>query len=142
MSAPTPKEVRKFFDTFFDLLERKKIFSWDMDTLTAGLASGMWRTFESDTAGHELLATLPRERLRLLLKPIEELKWTKRRYATALRRQGIERIWQLAVRTEPELLHLKGIGRTTLNEIVSNFEEHGLSLGTKLFWVAPPKPPE
>ena len=144
MTAPTPEQMRKFFDTFFELIERGRIASWDMDALTVELESGIWRMLKSDTAGHELPATLPPERLRLLMKPVEELGWTKgSRVPVALRWAGVERVWQLAVRTEPELLKARGIGRTTVNEIRTQLEAHGLSLGMELFKGAPPpKPPE
>ena len=66
-----------------------------------------------------------------LYKPVAELDLSVRS-ANCLQNAGIEFIWQLVERTEPEMLKTKNFGRKSLNEIKELLSDMGLSLGMKL----------
>jgi len=66
-----------------------------------------------------------------LYKPVAELDLSVRS-ANCLQNAGIEYIWQLVEKTEPEMLKTKNFGRKSLNEIKEILADMGLSLGMKL----------
>jgi DNA-directed RNA polymerase subunit alpha len=66
-----------------------------------------------------------------LYKPVAELDLSVRS-ANCLQNAGIEFIWQLVEKTEPEMLKTKNFGRKSLNEIKEILADMGLSLGMKL----------
>jgi DNA-directed RNA polymerase subunit alpha len=66
-----------------------------------------------------------------LYKPVAELDLSVRS-ANCLQNAGIEYIWQLVEKTEPEMLKTKNFGRKSLNEIKELLADMGLSLGMKL----------
>lgn len=66
-----------------------------------------------------------------LFKPVDELELSVRSQ-NCLQNAGIEYIYQLVERTEPEMLKTKNFGRKSLNEIKEVVGALGLSLGMKL----------
>ena len=68
----------------------------------------------------------------------EKLNWTfaeldlSVRATNCLESEGIERVRDLVLRTEDELLEVRNFGETTLREVKSKLALHGLSLGMKL----------
>jgi len=66
-----------------------------------------------------------------LYKRVDELELSVRSQ-NCLQNAGIEYIYQLVEKTEPEMLKTKNFGRKSLNEIKDLLKEYDLSLGTKL----------
>lgn len=73
-----------------------------------------------------------------LYRSVEELELSVRS-ANCLKNAGIDKIYQLVVKTEAEMLKTKNFGRKSLNEIKEVLNEMGLSLGMKLGGFVPPE---
>jgi DNA-directed RNA polymerase subunit alpha len=73
-----------------------------------------------------------------LYRSVEELELSVRS-ANCLKNAGIDKIYQLVVKTEAEMLKTKNFGRKSLNEIKEVLSEMGLSLGMKLEGFVPPE---
>ncbi len=69
---------------------------------------------------------------------VEELELSVRS-ANCLKNAGINKIYQLVIRTEAEMLKTKNFGRKSLNEIKEVLIEMSLSLGMKLDEFVPPE---
>lgn len=68
---------------------------------------------------------------------VQELDLTFRTW-TCLRNANINYIGDLVQKTEKDLLKIKGLGRTSLTDIIGNLEYNGLRLGTNITdWVNP-----
>jgi len=72
-----------------------------------------------------------------LFRSIDELELSVRS-SNCLRNANIRYIWELVMRTEPEMLKTKNFGRKSLNEIKEILSEMGLTLGMKLDGFEPP----
>lgn len=66
-----------------------------------------------------------------LYRSVEELELSVRS-ANCLKNAGINKIYQLVIRTEAEMLKTKNFGRKSLNEIKDVLNEMSLSLGMKI----------
>jgi len=73
-----------------------------------------------------------------LYRSVEELELSVRS-ANCLKNAGIDKIYQLVIRTEAEMLKTKNFGRKSLNEIKEVLNEMSLSLGMKLDGFVPPE---
>ena len=73
-----------------------------------------------------------------LYRSVEELELSVRS-ANCLKNAGINKIYQLVIRTEAEMLKTKNFGRKSLNEIKEVLIEMSLSLGMKLDEFVPPE---
>ncbi|MEI6125379.1 MAG: DNA-directed RNA polymerase subunit alpha [Pseudomonadota bacterium] len=72
-----------------------------------------------------------------LYRSIDELELSVRS-SNCLRNANIRYIYELVMRTEPEMLKTKNFGRKSLNEIKEILTEMGLTLGMKLDGFEPP----
>lgn len=59
--------------------------------------------------------------------PIEALGLTQRSYH-CLKRANINTVEQLSLRTKPQLMNIRNLGRNSLNEIISKLESYGIKL--------------
>lgn len=66
-----------------------------------------------------------------LYRSVEELELSVRS-ANCLKNAGIDKIYQLVIKTEAEMLKTKNFGRKSLNEIKEVLNEMSLSLGMKI----------
>ncbi len=73
-----------------------------------------------------------------LYRSVEELELSVRS-ANCLKNAGIDKIYQLVIKTEAEMLKTKNFGRKSLNEIKEVLNEMNLSLGMKLDGFVPPE---
>ncbi len=73
-----------------------------------------------------------------LYRIVEELELSVRS-ANCLKNAGIDKIYQLVIKTESEMLKTKNFGRKSLNEIKEVLSEMGLSLGMKIEGFVPPE---
>jgi len=75
-----------------------------------------------------------------LYRSIDELELSVRS-SNCLRNANIRYMWELVVRTEPEMLKTKNFGRKSLNEIKEILADMKLTLGMKLDGFVPPAEP-
>ncbi len=138
MAAPTAEQLRKFFDKFFELVERGHIESLNMDTLTASLASGMWREPTTDAECGNVRQNIWRN----LWCSVDVLGLSPRALS-ACHGTNCQWVWQLVEKTDAELLKTKNFGWKSLTEIKYRLASLGLSLGMRLSELQlQPEPPK
>lgn len=65
-------------------------------------------------------------------RPIEDLRLSARSFNALHHNQDISYIWQLLQYSEPQLLRVKNLGETSLNEIKEKLAQMGLELGMRM----------